>query len=171
MSSTDSLNPEEAQLAFRACLGQFATGVTVVTCSGDDGHPCGITANSFSSVSLDPPLVLWNIAKSSNSLSAFLDASDFAVHILTDEQLPLSIQFARSDHTMFNGVNFGRSNAGVPILPDCLALFECSTRQIHDSGDHHIIVGHVDRFTWTHGEPLLFFRGRYRRLGDFADRA
>lgn len=169
MSSSESLNADEDQLAFRACLGQFATGVTVVTCSGDGGQPCGITANSFSSVSLDPPLVLWNIAKSSNSLQAFLDASHFGVHILSEDQLPLSIQFSKSDHTLFNGVRFEKTETGIPLLPGCLATFECSTHRIHDSGDHHIIVGHVDRFRWERGDPLLFFSGRYRQIGDSAD--
>lgn len=166
MSTTESMNPEDSQLAFRTCLGQFATGVTVVTCSAADGHACGITANSFSSVSLEPPLILWNIAKSANSLDDYLQAQDFAIHILSVDQLALSIQFARSDHTLFDGVSYDRSAANVPILPDCLAVFECSTHQIHDSGDHYIIVGKVDRFTWDKSEPLLFHRGRYRKLGD-----
>lgn len=169
MSTTETIDPEKSQLAFRTCLGQFATGVTVVTCSAADGHACGITANSFSSVSLEPPLILWNIAKSSNSLDAYLQAKDFAIHILSADQLALSIQFARSDHTMFDGVSYDRSAANVPILPDCVAVFECSTDQIHDSGDHYIIVGKVDRFTWDKSEPLLFFRGRYRELGDKID--
>lgn len=156
-------------LAFRACLGQFATGVSVVTCSGSDGHPCGITANSFSSVSLEPPLILWNIAKSSNSLQAFLHAKEFAVHVLTDRQQALSIQFARSDHTLFDGVTYSRSNANVPILPDCLAVFECSRHQVHDAGDHYIIVGHVDRFSWDKSDPLVFFSGNYRQLDSKTD--
>ena len=169
MSTTETMNPEDSQLAFRTCLGQFATGVTVVTCSAADGHACGITANSFSSVSLEPPLILWNIAKSSHSLDAYLQAKDFAIHILSVDQLALSVQFARSDHTMFNGVRYDRSAANVPILPDCLAVFECSTHQIHDCGDHYIIVGKVDRFGWDKSQPLLFHRGRYRKLGDKID--
>lgn len=160
------MDPEQEQLAFRACLGQFATGVTVVTCSGADSRPCGITANSFSSVSLDPPLVLWNIAKSSYSLDAFLDAKHFAFQILTAEQEHLSIHFAQSDHTVFSGIEFSRSTERVPLLPDCLATLECSTYAIHDAGDHHIIIGHVDRFSWNRGSPLLFFNGDYRRLAD-----
>jgi len=156
-------------LAFRACLGQFATGVTVVTCSGADGHPCGITVNSFSSVSLEPPLVLWNIAKSSNSLRDFLNTKDFAIHILTDDQMELALQFAKSDHTLFENIEFRKSDADVPILPGCLAVFECSTHQVHDAGDHHIIVGHVDRFSWDRAGPLLFFSGHYRQMGEPTD--
>ena len=166
MSRPDSLNPEQALRAFRACLGQYATGVTVVTCSAADGHPCGITANSFSSVSLEPPLVLWNIARSSNSLEAYLEAKDFAIHILTEDQQPLSAHFAKSDHTLFDDIDFSRSDAGVPLLRDCLAVFECSTHAIFDAGDHHIIVGRVDRFRWDRADPLLFFSGSYRQLRD-----
>lgn len=113
--------------------------------------------------------MLWNIAKSSNSLHDFLKATHFAIHILTDEQTALSLQFAKSDHTLFDGVDFDKSDVGVPILPGCLAVFECSTYQIHDCGDHHIIVGHVDRFFWDRAEPLIFFSGHYRRVGDAAD--
>lgn len=163
------LNPEDALLAFRACLGQFATGVTVVTCGAADGHPRGITANSFSSVSLEPPLILWNIAKSSNSFRDFLQTKHFAIHILSKQQQALSSHFARTDHTRFDGVKIRTSDAGVPLLPNCLAVFECSTYQTHDCGDHHIIVGHVDRFTWERSEPLLFFSGSYRGLGDTLD--
>lgn len=155
------LSPEDAALAFRACLGQFATGITVVTCRSAAGHRCGITANSFSSVSLEPPLILWNIAKESNSLKDFLAAEHFAVHILTAEQEPLSRHFARTDHTLFDNVSYTDSQHGVPLFPDCLAVFECSTHAIYEAGDHYIIVGHVDSFSWEHGNPLLFFRGSY----------
>lgn len=164
MIEKTALNPEEATLAFRACLGQFATGVTVVTCISGAGHPCGITANSFSSVSLDPPLVLWNIAKESNSLDDFLTAKHFAIHILSATQEMVSRQFARTDHTLFDNIEYEHSDHGVPLLSGCLALFECSTHAIHDAGDHHIIIGHVDSFTWDRADPLLFFSGSYRTL-------
>lgn len=164
MSVSKPIHPEDAMRAFRACLGQFATGVTVVTCGAADGHPCGITANSFSSVSLEPPLVLWNIAKISNSLRDYLNAKHFAIHILAENQETLSRHFARSDHTLFDDVEFSNSDAGVPILPGCLAVFECSTHQIHDAGDHYIVVGHVDQFIWDRNQPLLFFSGNYHTL-------
>lgn len=166
MSESSSLDPENASFAFRACLGQFATGVTVVTCSGADRHPCGITANSFSSVSLEPPLVLWNIAKSANSLQAYLAAKYFAIHVLAEHQNDLAIHFAKTDHTLFNDIEFSRSDEGVPLLPGCMAVFECSTHEVHDGGDHHIIVGRVEHFSWERAEPLLFFSGAYRHLGD-----
>lgn len=159
------LSPDDAARAFRACLGQFATGVTVVTCRSSAGYRCGITANSFSSVSLEPPLILWNIAKASNSLQDFLAADHFAVHILTAAQESLSRHFARTDHTLFDNVEYSDSEHGVPLLPGCLAVFECSTHRIVEAGDHHIILGHVDRFSWERAEPLLFFSGSYRDLG------
>lgn len=164
MSQHEWVKPADSLLAFRACLGQFATGVTVVTCRADDGHPCGITANSFSSVSLDPPLILWNIAKSSNSLQAYLDAKHFAVNVLTEAQEELAVHFARADHTLFDDVSISDSDAGVPLLPDCAAIFECSTYATYDAGDHFIILGKVERMSWQQARPLLFFRGHYRRL-------
>jgi len=149
----------------RQCLGRFATGVTVVTCQGSRG-PCGITANSFSSVSLEPPLVLWNIAKVSNSLRAYLDAERFAINILGAEQQYLAEHFAQSDHTVFNGIEYDRSPHGVPLLPGAVAHFECRTQQTHDCGDHHIIIGEVEKFRSSNRAPLLFHDGVYKTLGD-----
>ena len=169
MSQHEWVKPADSLLAFRACLGQFATGVTVVTCRANDGHPCGITANSFSSVSLEPPLILWNIAKSSNSLQAYLDAKHFAVNVLTEAQEELAVHFARADHTLFENVGFSDSDAGVPLLPDCAAIFECSTYATYDAGDHFIILGQVERMSWQQARPLLFFRGHYRRLAQDGD--
>lgn len=149
---------------FRRCLGKFATGVTVVTCSDSAGHPCGITANSFSSVSLDPPLILWNIAKVSNSLGAYLDAAHFAVNVLTSEQQDLSSHFAKSDHTLFDEIAYDVSADGVPLLQDTLAALECRTHQVHDCGDHYIIVGEVTGFRSGEDDPLLFYNGNYRTI-------
>jgi 3-hydroxy-9,10-secoandrosta-1,3,5(10)-triene-9,17-dione monooxygenase reductase component len=151
---------------FRQCLGKFATGVTVVTCADQDGNPCGITANSFSSVSLDPPLVLWNIAKVSNSLSAYMDAKHFVINVLSTDQATLSSHFARSDHTLFRDIEYSLSADGAPWLPGTLAAFECRTHEIHDCGDHYIIIGEVLRFTSSEKDPLLFYGGSYRQLGD-----
>jgi len=147
----------------RQCLGRFATGVTVVTCQGADG-PCGITANSFSSVSLEPPLVLWNIAKVSNALQAYLDAGHFAINVLGSDQQTTSVHFAQSDHTLFDNIEYQTSTQGVPILPDTLACFECRTHQIHDCGDHYIIVGEVEEFRSNSGKPLLFYGGQYTAI-------
>ena len=152
---------QDQKLELRRSLGRFATGVTVVTCLGDKG-PCGITANSFSSVSLDPPLVLWNIAKVSNSLRAYLDAEHFAIHVLDADQRHLAEHFARTDHTRYNGIEHTISGQNVPILPGVLARFDCRTREIHDGGDHHIIIGEIEAHTVRDGAPLLFFAGEYR---------
>lgn len=151
-------------LAFRKCLGKFATGVSVITCVDANGHPCGITANSFSSVSLDPPLILWNIAKVSNSLDAYLQAEHFAINVLADSQQDVSSHFAKSDHTLFDDIEHKLSADGAPLLADTIAQFECQTYAIHDCGDHHIIVGEVLSFRSTDLAPLLFFGGRYREV-------
>ena len=149
---------------FRQCLGKFATGITVVTCTDDNGKPYGITANSFSSVSLEPRLILWNIAKVSNSLQAFLDAEYFAINILARDQQELSTHFAKSDHTLFDTIEIDRSAENVPVIPGALACFECRTHQIHDCGDHYIVIGEVVRFETTDAEPLLFFAGKYAAI-------
>jgi 3-hydroxy-9,10-secoandrosta-1,3,5(10)-triene-9,17-dione monooxygenase reductase component len=149
---------------FRQCLGKFATGVTVVTCSDDDDRPYGITANSFSSVSLEPHLILWNIAKVSNSLQAFLDANHFAINILAQGQQELSSHFAKSDHTLFDSIEIDRSVDNVPLIPGALARFECRTHQIHECGDHHIIIGEVTRFESSDADPLLFYSGNYASI-------
>ncbi len=152
--------------AFRQCLGKFATGVAVVTCNDSDNHPCGITANSFSSVSLDPQLVLWNLAKASNSLNAYLDARHFAINVLSVEQKEVSVHFAKSGHTLFDDIEYSRSANGVPLMPDTLASFECRTHEVHDCGDHYIIIGEVTSFSANDRDPLLFFSGEYNRIGD-----
>lgn len=154
---------EQEILDLRQCLGKFATGVTVVTCRGSDG-PCGITANSFSSVSLEPPLVLWNIAKVSNSLQAFLDADYFAINILGAGQRDLSSHFAQSDHTLFNNIAYDTNGSDVPLLRGTVACFECRTHQIHDCGDHYIIVGKVEGYRSAEGDPLLFYGGQYTTI-------
>ena len=151
----------ETETDLRRSLGRFATGVTVVTCCAPDGSPRGITANSFSSVSLEPPLVLWNIAKVSNSLHAYLAAARFAIHILRASQQHYAEHFARTDHSRYEGIEFEISPDGVPILNDVLARFDCATREIHDAGDHHIIVGEILGHSRGRGAPLVFHNGQY----------
>jgi flavin reductase (DIM6/NTAB) family NADH-FMN oxidoreductase RutF len=150
---------------FRQCLSKFATGVTVVTCSNAAGNCFGITANSFSSVSLEPPLILWSIAKVSNSLQAFLDAEYFAINILASGQKSVSGLFAQSKHDIFDGVEYSLSEREVPILEGTLACFECRTNDVFDCGDHHIVIGEVIDYRSTDVEPLLFFDGDYQVLG------
>lgn len=161
---TADTTPSGNLTELRSCLGRFATGVTVVTCTDSAGHPCGITANSFSSVSLEPPLVLWNVAKVSNSLQAYLDAEFFAINILREQQQDISSHFARTDHTRFDGIAYALSADGAPVLADTLACLHCRTRQIHDCGDHHIIIGAIRRFEINEGKPLLFYAGDYASL-------
>ncbi len=148
----------------RQGLGRFATGVTVVTCSDAAGTPYGITANSFSSVSLEPPLVLWNIAKTSNSLQAYLSAKHYAIHVLTADQQSIANNFAQSDHSRFENVDYTFSEDGVPLLSDVLARFDCRTADIIEGGDHHIIIGEILNYLYEDGDPLLFFGSEYRRV-------
>ena len=158
--------PTTAQLALRRSLGRFATGITVVTCCAADGRPRGITANSFSSVSIEPPQVLWNIARVSNSLQAFLEASHFSIHVLGRDQQSLSEHFARADHTIYEGIDYALSKNKVPIIRDVLARFDCRTERVYESGDHYIIVGEVLAHEAGDGSPLLYFAGDYAELGD-----
>ncbi|MCW3781208.1 flavin reductase family protein [Defluviimonas salinarum] len=147
---------------FRAALGRYATGVTVVTALGPQG-PVGITANSFTSVSIDPPLVLWCPARSSARFQAFAEAPFYAIHVLAADQIELCRRFARAGGD-FDGLDTGTTPDGLPLLPGCLARFDCAAHAAHDGGDHAILVGRVLRAALRPGEPLLFWGGRY---GDF----
>jgi flavin reductase (DIM6/NTAB) family NADH-FMN oxidoreductase RutF len=155
----------ERKRDFRDALGRFATGVTVVTTMTPAG-PVGITANSFASVSLDPPVVLWSIGRHSSRFAAFAECCDFAVHILAAEQLDLSRRFARSGNA-FLDLAFDRNEAGVPLLPGCLSRFECTRIAGHDGGDHVIVVARVKAAAMREGEPLLFSAGGYGRFDGF----
>ena len=143
--------------AFRNALGQFVTGVTVVTCATKDG-PIGITANSFASVSHDPPLVLWSPAKDSQRYASFMAAERFAIHVLSRDQAALCRGFARNAES-FDLADWSASADGVPLIEGCLARFECSTEAQHDAGDHSIVVGRVLRVTTHPGAPLTFSAG------------
>lgn len=160
MSEPESFTPKPGEeRRFRTALGQFTTGVTVVTALGPEG-PVGITANSFSSLSLDPPLVLWSPARASRRFAAFVDAAHFAIHVLAEDQ------FALGRHFALQGLDFDlpdvlANDAGVPILPGCLARFECRREAVHDGGDHAIVVGRVLRVSTRPGAPLVFSAGRY----------
>ena len=147
--------------AFRAALGSFATGVTVITTRAADGTPVGLTANSFNSVSLDPPMVLWSLAKKAQSLPVFMEAGHWAVHILAAEQEDLSNRFARSGADKFAGLQTDTSAHGVPLLQGCLARFECATSFRYEGGDHVILVGEVISFERAPRAPLVFHAGRY----------
>ncbi|MCV3273996.1 flavin reductase family protein [Roseobacter sinensis] len=156
----------DTQRQLRSAFGRFATGVTVVTAQTPDG-PIGMTANSFSSVSLDPPLVLWCPAKSSTRYAHFIAAQHFAIHVLGTEQEEIALGFAKSG-TAFDGLDVTQTAEGVPLLGDCLARFECTTDQIHDAGDHAIVVGRVRAAAFREGDALIFCQGRFTRFDNQA---
>jgi flavin reductase (DIM6/NTAB) family NADH-FMN oxidoreductase RutF len=149
----------------RDALGCFATGVTVVTCLKPDGTPAGLTVNSFTSVSLDPPLLLVCIHKEAASAEALTSASHFAINVLQAGQQPASISFATRGDDRFGNTAWSCGEAGAPILEESLGVFECERYGLHDGGDHHILVGQVVKASFDAAvDPLLYFRGRYRRL-------
>ena len=146
----------------RAALGLFATGVTIVTARAADGRLVGLTANSFNSVSLEPPLVLWSLSKRAGSMPVFSQGSHYAIHILAAEQLELAKRFATRDIDRFAGLTFEEGAGGVPLIPGCAAVFECANRSQYEEGDHIILVGAVERATHREGaQPLIFHGGRY----------
>lgn len=146
---------------FRHALGSFATGVTVITTRDADGAPLGLTANSFNSVSLDPPLVLWSLAKSALCLSAFQSAEHWAVHVLAADQEALSARFAKRGADKFAGLEALSGIGGVPLLANCAARFQCRNTFQYDGGDHLIFVGEVASFERSTAAPLVFHAGRY----------
>ncbi|MDP9045793.1 MAG: flavin reductase family protein [Pseudomonadota bacterium] len=148
---------------FRAALGMFATGVTIITARAEGGEPVGLTANSFNSVSLSPPLVLWSLARNAGSMPAFEAGSHYAVNILAAEQHTLATRFAaKGALDRFQGVAFEEGAGGAPILVGSAAVFECFNRSRYEEGDHVIFVGEVERCTWRAGaQPLIFHGGRY----------
>lgn len=149
----------------RDALGCFATGVTVVTAVGEDGEPVGLTANSFTSVSLDPPLLLVCIAKSGASAEVLAKAQHFAVNVLHIGQQPASARFATRNENRFGSTPWAPGLNGVPVLTSSLATFECVRDAVHEGGDHLILVGRVERAQFEpRRDPLLYFRGKYRRL-------
>lgn len=153
------------QRTLRDALGCFATGVTVVTCLRPDGSPAGITVNSFTSVSLDPPLLLVCLHKMAASAEALVNAPNFAVNVLQTGQQPASITFSTRVEDRFGTTPWSCGEAGAPILKDSLGVFECERHAVHDGGDHYILIGQVVKASFDGGlDPLLYFRGRYRRL-------
>ena len=156
-----TIDTKELRFAF----GNFATGITIVTSLDADGEPLGITANSFSSVSLDPPLVLFSVDRGAYSLEAFQISRRFAINILSTDQEDMSSRFAKASVDKWSGVDFETWETGCPILTGSLASFDCRTWQTYDGGDHVIFVGEVEQMSLnTDLEPLLFFRGRYDRV-------
>lgn len=171
MSAAPAMAHEEPSLAaadFRRTLGQFLTGVTVATTVDPRGEPVGMTANAFTSVSLDPPLVMLCVARTAASFEAIERASRYAVHILGDHQEAVSAAFARSaadGAEKFAGIAWHRAEDGLPLLDECLARIECTITERIELGDHVGYVGRVELGHFdTEAAPLGFFRGRYARL-------
>lgn len=160
---------------FRSALGSFTTGVTIVTTHDADGAPVGITANSFNSVSLDPPMVLWSLARSARSLASFAGAQHWAVHILSAQQEELSNRFAKSGSDKFAGLATETGHGGVPLLAGCAARLQCRSAFQYEGGDHLIFVGEVLAFDRNELAPLVFQSGRYafaaRRAGQLSTAA
>ena len=154
--------PNFSKAEFRAALGMFATGVTIVTARSSTGELFGLTANSFNSVSMAPPLVLWSLARSATSMHAFSTGSHYAINILGADQQALALRFASRDADRFAGVDFVDGVAGAPLLAGAAATFECFNRSRYEEGDHVIFVGEVERCTQRTGaSPLLFHGGKF----------
>jgi flavin reductase (DIM6/NTAB) family NADH-FMN oxidoreductase RutF len=162
--ATAAAFPVDAR-ALRNTLGQFATGVTVITTVGPDGAFVGLTANSFSALSLDPPLILWSLRQASPSLAAFEAQDRFVINVLSEAQVDISRRFASPVPDKFDGVPHAESDGGIPLLHGAAAWFECRTMTRQKSGDHVLFIAHVERFTSADLAPLIFHAGGYFALG------
>ena len=162
MSDVSAQPPAIDPKEFRRALGAFATGVTVITTCRTDGTLAGLTANSFNSVSLAPPLVLWSLARVAGSMPAFERGSHYAINILAADQHALALRFAAKAIDRFAGVPFRTGISGAPILDGAAAVFECFNRSRYEEGDHVIFVGEVEHCAHRPGaQPLIFHGGRY----------
>ena len=148
----------------RRVMGHFATGVTIITTVSKDGVPFGLTANAFTSVSLDPPLLLISVDKKAESFPHFEESKAFTVNILGDEQESLSRKFAVSGGDKFQGVAYRMGANGVPILEGTLAYLECKLYAVYDGGDHTLFLGEIEQAETREVKPLIFYRGGYRSL-------
>jgi flavin reductase (DIM6/NTAB) family NADH-FMN oxidoreductase RutF len=157
-----ALPPSFSPTEFRSALGMFATGVTIVTARSTNGQVIGLTANSFNSVSLSPPLVLWSLSRAAASMAVFSTGSHYAINVLAADQKSLAERFATRGSDRWAGVTFDEGTGGAPLLHGAAATFECFNRSRYEEGDHVIFVGEVERCTHSPGaSPLLFHGGRY----------
>ena len=158
--------PELDGRDFRSALGTFPTGVCLITTLAPDGQRAGLTVNSFSSVSLDPPMVLWSLARSANCAAVFRDAEYFAINVLAATDAVLSSHFAKPGADKFAAFaeRFSAGLGGVPVLAGAVATFECHSRHRYYGGDHIIVIGVVERYAYRDAPPLAFHRGRYGAL-------
>ena len=158
------------QRALRDVLGTFPTGVTVITTLGlPERRPVGLTVNSFSSVSLDPPLALWSLSRRSPNLGQFPLGKAHVIHILAEQQAPVALQFANPKADKFSGIEYSFDAAtGAPAIEGCVARLFCETASVTEGGDHLVIISRVLRHERTERSPLVFYRGGFRGLGDAA---
>jgi len=159
-SDNSAIDPRD----FRDALGTFATGVTIVTAMAGDGRPYGVTCNSFASVSLNPPLVLWSLGTFSQGLTIFQDASHFTVNVLGVSQQTLASQFAKSVADKFAGVSWTPGLGSAPVIANSVANFQCRAVNRYYGGDHVIFLGAVEAYSYNREEPLLFARGGFGRF-------
>jgi flavin reductase (DIM6/NTAB) family NADH-FMN oxidoreductase RutF len=148
-------------LDLRRAFGRFGTGVTVITTLSKQGTKIGITANSFNTVSLDPPIVLWSLSNKSPNMDAFSNSGRFVINVLTVDQLNLSNQFSKPSEDKFAGVEYSPGIDGMPVLAGCAATIECAVVNQHVVGDHVLFLGQVEHYAHKHADPLLFFNGKY----------
>jgi len=151
-------------LSFRRACGQFATGIVIATAVGADGQPHGMTVNSFTSVSLDPPLVLICVDKSTPLRAVFEQSGRYGLSVLAQDQRELSQRFAQRGHDRFQGVAWFPGSTGVPLLNGALSHLECEIRNVFDAGDHVVLLGEAVRVEFHGGLPLLYFASGYREI-------
>jgi flavin reductase (DIM6/NTAB) family NADH-FMN oxidoreductase RutF len=166
MSSKEGTDPASTldSRLFRRTCAQFATGITVVTVTDSEGQPHGLTVNSFSSISLNPPLVLVSIDLRSSVLAHLMSNPGFAINVLADHQEAVSRVFSTPASRRFEDVSWRQGELGAPLLDDCLAHLECSTVQSLDAGDHTVLIGEVRRAVYREGKPLIYFNSGYQNL-------
>jgi flavin reductase (DIM6/NTAB) family NADH-FMN oxidoreductase RutF len=151
---------------FKSSLSRFASSVTVVTTKDCEGNLHGLTVSAFCSVSMNPPLILVCIHKSTGSYSSFEESKAFVVNILKESQQQISNHFASHSDDKFSGQNYELNENGLPILADCLVNLECSLKHSYDGGDHTIFVGEIEKTTVRDGKPLIYSQGKYREIND-----
>ncbi len=163
MNTPDKQAPSSAidPAELRRCLGSFVTGVTVITVLDDDGKPIGMTANSFNSVSLDPPLIVWSLRTNARTFPVYSKAKRFNVNILSEDQVDVSNRFAKSGPDRFDGVAITAGIDGLPLIDGCSAYLECRTEATYPGGDHLLFLGRVERIVGSARKPLAFGAGKY----------
>ena len=152
---------------FRHCMGRFATGVTVITTTIENNMPCGMTINSFTSLSLEPPLVLFNVDKNAYNHDNFANCTNFTVNILSEEQSDISQKFAQPSSLDWNNISYMENSNATPKLDGCISYIACNKEKVYAGGDHSIIIGHVTEMDIaSEKNPLIYFKGKYRKIGE-----